>query len=126
MKAIGYLLRLRRSQCCAFGIDAATVPRNRHDFRMLLEPFREALGGSIGKKVHDTMQVQIDQNCSVVLAFAPGPIIHAQVANGKDRGLLLGLSLEQTEKIVQANDELFLIELEPGKAPRVWKRFTPD
>jgi len=40
--------------------------------------------------------------------------------------VLLGLSLEQTEKIVQANDELFLIELEPGKAPRVWKRFTPD
>jgi probable phosphoglycerate mutase len=40
--------------------------------------------------------------------------------------VLLGLSLEQTEKIVQANDELFLIELEPGKAPRVWKRFTPQ
>jgi probable phosphoglycerate mutase len=40
--------------------------------------------------------------------------------------VLLGLSLEQARKIVQANDELFLIELERGKAPRVWKRFTPD
>ena len=40
--------------------------------------------------------------------------------------VLLGLSLEQTEKIVQPNDEVFLIELEPGKSPRVWKRFTPD
>jgi probable phosphoglycerate mutase len=40
--------------------------------------------------------------------------------------VLLGLSLEQTAKIVQANDELFLIELEPGKAPRVWKKFTPE
>jgi broad specificity phosphatase PhoE len=40
--------------------------------------------------------------------------------------VLLGLSLDQTAKIVQANDELFLLELEPGKAPRVWKRFTPE
>jgi len=105
VKAIGYLLRLRRSQCCAFGIDAATVPRNRHDFRMLLEPCGEALGGSIGKKVHDTMQVQIDQNCSVVLAFAPGPIIHAQVANGKDRGLLLGLLLDTAQNGIIADSD---------------------
>jgi hypothetical protein len=91
VKAIGYLLRLRRSQRRAFGIDAATISRNCHDFRMLLEPFGEALGGSIGKKIHDAVQVQIDQNRSVVLAFAPSPIIDAQVANGKDRGLLLGL-----------------------------------
>ena len=40
--------------------------------------------------------------------------------------VVLGLSMEQTQKIVQGNDELFLIELEPGKAPRVWKRFTPQ
>ena len=40
--------------------------------------------------------------------------------------VLLGLSMEQTQRIVQANDELFLIELEPGKPTRVWKRFTPD
>jgi probable phosphoglycerate mutase len=40
--------------------------------------------------------------------------------------VVLGLSMEQTQKIVQGNDELFLIELEPGKATRVWKRFTPD
>jgi broad specificity phosphatase PhoE len=39
---------------------------------------------------------------------------------------LLGLSMEQTRTFVQANGELLLIELEPGKAPRVWKRFTPE
>ena len=40
--------------------------------------------------------------------------------------VLLGLSMEQTQKIVQGNDEMFLVELEAGKAPRAWKRFTPD
>jgi hypothetical protein len=60
VKAIGYLLRLRRAERRAFGIDATTIPRDRHDSGMLLEPFGEAFGGSIGKKVHDAVQVQID------------------------------------------------------------------
>ena len=83
MEPIGYLLRLRRSQCCAFGIQTATITRDRDDFGMLSEPCGEALGGPVRKKVHDAVQVQINQNGSIVLAFAPGPIVDAEVVNGK-------------------------------------------
>ena len=34
---------------------------------------------------------------------------------------LLGLSMEQALAIEQNNDELYLIELDPGQAPRLWK-----
>jgi len=34
---------------------------------------------------------------------------------------LLGLTAEQARTIRQANDELYLIELTPGRAPRLWK-----
>jgi hypothetical protein len=54
---------------------------------MSLEPFRKALGGSVRQKLHHLMQVQIDQNRSVILAFAPGSVIDIQVTNG-NTGLL--------------------------------------
>jgi hypothetical protein len=76
-----YLLRLRWSERRALGIKTATVARDRPDFGMLLEPFREALGGPVRKEIDDAAQVQIDQNGSVVLAFTPSPIVDAQVAN---------------------------------------------
>ena len=82
MEAIGYLLRLRCPEHRPFGIKTATISRDRHDFGMVPEPFGEALGGSIREEVHDAVQVQIDQNRSIVLTFAPSPIIDTQVANG--------------------------------------------
>jgi hypothetical protein len=46
---------------------------------MLLQPFGETLGGPVWEKVHDAVQVQVDQNGSIILAFAPSPIIDAEV-----------------------------------------------
>jgi len=83
MKAIRDLLRLGCSQCRAFGVQATPIPRYRYDFRMLFQPLAEALRSPIGKKVHHAVQVQIHQNGSIILALAPCPIIHAQVANGE-------------------------------------------
>jgi broad specificity phosphatase PhoE len=37
---------------------------------------------------------------------------------------LLDLPADQAEKIQQANDELYLIELAPGRPPRLWKNVT--
>jgi hypothetical protein len=81
MEPIAYLLRLRGSERRALGIETATVARDCDDFGMLLEPFREALGGPVRKEIDDAAQVQIDQNGSLVLAFTPSPIVDAQVAN---------------------------------------------
>jgi 2,3-bisphosphoglycerate-dependent phosphoglycerate mutase len=39
---------------------------------------------------------------------------------------LLNLSAEQSQKIDQANDELYLIEVVNRKAKRLWKYMTPD
>ena len=79
MEPIRHLLRLWCSQRCTFRIQTATIPRDRFDFRMLLQPFGEALGGPVWEKVHDAVQVQVDQNGSILLAFAPGPIVDAEV-----------------------------------------------
>lgn len=38
---------------------------------------------------------------------------------------LLGLTAEQAVSIEQANDELYLIELDPGQSPRLWKLIDP-
>jgi 2,3-bisphosphoglycerate-dependent phosphoglycerate mutase len=38
--------------------------------------------------------------------------------------ILLGLSLDDTRSITQANDELYLIELDGTGAPRLWKLVT--
>ena len=37
---------------------------------------------------------------------------------------LLGLSLEQANAIQQANDELYVIEVDAAAAPRLWKLIT--
>jgi hypothetical protein len=37
---------------------------------------------------------------------------------------LFGLTLQQATSIRQANDELYLIELEAGNPPRLWKLIT--
>jgi 2,3-bisphosphoglycerate-dependent phosphoglycerate mutase len=37
---------------------------------------------------------------------------------------LLGLTMQQATSIRQANDELYLIELDAGNPPRLWKRIT--
>jgi hypothetical protein len=46
---------------------------------MPLQPFGEALGGPVWEKVHDAVQIQVDQNGSILLAFAPSPIVDAEV-----------------------------------------------
>jgi broad specificity phosphatase PhoE len=37
---------------------------------------------------------------------------------------LLSLTVEQIQSITQDNDELYLIEIEPGKTPHLWKMIT--
>jgi len=64
----------------AFGIEATTIPGNGRDFGMALEPGREAFSGTIRQKLDYAVEVQINQNRSVVLAFTPGPIVDSQVA----------------------------------------------
>jgi broad specificity phosphatase PhoE len=39
---------------------------------------------------------------------------------------LLGLSAEEAGEIAQSNSELYLIELSPGRDPRLWKLIPPE
>jgi broad specificity phosphatase PhoE len=39
-------------------------------------------------------------------------------------GVVFGLTIEQMRSIDQANDELYLIELEIGSSPHLWKLIT--
>ena len=85
MEPIGYLLGLRRSQRCAFGIQTTSITRDRDNFGVLSEPCREALGRPVRNEIDDASEVEINLNSSKVLAFAPSPIVDAQVMNGKRR-----------------------------------------
>jgi len=38
--------------------------------------------------------------------------------------VILGLTVEQMQSFDQANDELYLIEIQPGNSPRLWKLIT--
>jgi broad specificity phosphatase PhoE len=38
--------------------------------------------------------------------------------------MLFNLTIDQTRSIMQANDELYLIELQAGTTPRLWKLIT--
>src|SRR4051794_27315105 len=89
MKAIGYLLRLRCSERRSFGIKAATISRNRHDFGMVFEPFREAVSGPVRKEIDNVAEVHIDQNRSILLAFAPSPRRRTKKHSTQHTGSLL-------------------------------------
>jgi probable phosphoglycerate mutase len=51
-------------------------------------------------------------------------IVGHAVTNQMILRALFGLTLEQATSIRQANDELYLIELEAGNPPRLWKLIT--
>jgi hypothetical protein len=90
VKTIGDLLRLWCPEGRTFGIDAATIPRDRHDFRVLPEPFGEAVCISIRKKINNAVRVQVDKNRSILLAFSPSPIVDTQVVNREHGKVLIG------------------------------------
>src|SRR5262245_30009793 len=48
-------------------------------------------------------------------------IVAHRITNQMLLRALLNLTPEQTVKIVQDNDEVFLVELDPGAKPRLWK-----
>jgi hypothetical protein len=62
MEAVGDVLRLRSRERRPFGIQAATVPRDSHNFRVVLEPGGETLGGSIREQVYHSMSVKVYQD----------------------------------------------------------------
>jgi broad specificity phosphatase PhoE len=48
-------------------------------------------------------------------------IVGHRITNQMILNALLGLSPEQTVKVQQANDEVYLVEIDPGAQPRLWK-----
>ncbi|HEU5259714.1 MAG TPA: histidine phosphatase family protein [Vicinamibacterales bacterium] len=48
-------------------------------------------------------------------------IVAHRITNQMLLRALLGLTPEQTVKIVQDNDEVYLVEIDPGAKPRLWK-----
>jgi broad specificity phosphatase PhoE len=48
-------------------------------------------------------------------------IVSHRITNQMLLRALLDLTAEQTVKIVQDNDEVYLVELDPGTKPRLWK-----
>jgi len=78
MKAVGDLLGGRRTQLRTLRIYAAAVPADHANPGLLLEPRLEALGQAGWQEVRYAMLLQIHQNRSVGLSFAPSPIIDTE------------------------------------------------
>lgn len=81
MEPIRDLLRLRRAQGGSLRIQPAAIAGDCGDFRVSLEPLRKAFGSPVRQQVQNAVQIQVDENRSILLPFAPRPIIYAEVAH---------------------------------------------
>jgi len=77
-------------------------------------------GSQFFARVRDAVQTIRQQHASGTLL-----IVGHGGTNQMILRALLDLTPEQADTIRQANDELYLIEIDPGSTPRLWKRITP-
>jgi hypothetical protein len=97
VEAISDLPRLRCTLACRVGVEAGAIAVDDLQFRMLPEPGRRARRGAIRKQPNHLMLFEIDNDGSIVEAFAPSPLIGTGDA---DRGMFRldpGSSLEAPE-----------------------------
>ena len=96
---------------------AAEFTRRSHDPEDTLD------GGESGTqffaRVRDAVQTIRGQHASGTIL-----IVGHGGTNQMILRALFDLTPEQTASIHQANDELYLIEIDPGGTPRLWKRIT--
>ena len=87
------------------------VPDDSLDGGESLLAFRDRVRGALDviRKAHDSGSILI--------------VAHSYT-NRMILGVLFGLSTEQMRMFEQANDELYLIELQSGSPPRLWKLIT--
>ena len=71
------------------------------------------------ERVHSTFGAIRSQHSSGVIL-----IVGHSLTNQMILRVLFGLTLQQATSIRQANDELYLIELDVGNPPRLWKMIT--
>jgi hypothetical protein len=84
VEAISDLPRLRCTLACRVGVEAGAIAVDDLQFRMLPEPGRRARRGAIRKQPNHLVLFEIDNDGSIVEAFAPSPLIDTGDA---DRGM---------------------------------------
>jgi hypothetical protein len=67
------------------GIGAGAIPTDNFYTLVSLQPFLQRARLSIGQKINRLVTLQIYQNGSVALAFAPRPVIHPDDSNRRTR-----------------------------------------
>jgi hypothetical protein len=92
MKPIRDLLCLWRALPCSLRIKSAPVSADDLNFRVLLEPRRRFLYGTLWQHVDDFPALQIDDDRSIAISPAPAPIIDANHS--------YGLSIADASRIV--------------------------
>jgi hypothetical protein len=85
--SIGNLNSIWRTLAHAVRIRACAVACDYLDTWMLAEPSSERLRLPVRQEFHDPVTLQIDQNGTVTVAAAPGPVIHRKHAGRRRRGL---------------------------------------
>src|SRR5690348_9700285 len=80
MPAIGNLKRLWGSTGGPIGKGGAAITADQFHGRMSLKPDRKGLGGRIGQQIDRKPMLQIDQDRSIALAFAPRPLVYSHNA----------------------------------------------
>jgi hypothetical protein len=85
MVAVSDLSSLRRSLPDALCVKPAAVTADDFDFRMLLDLIRSLIEGAGFQHVCNDPTFKIDNDRSVIEAFAPAPIIYRDDAQGSAR-----------------------------------------
>src|SRR3954453_17991917 len=100
MPAIGNLERIRGTFCRPIGITARTVTAHNADGGILLEPGCERVGGPIRQHINRLMPFKIDDQRSIVVAFAKGEVVDPNALRAG--WCLVGSSPHEAEERVAA------------------------
>ena len=77
MKTVGDLPRLRRSPAGPLGIEAAAIPADDLDFRMLAQPTSGRLRRTVRQNVDNLAPLQINHDCAIAAPLSPAPVVDA-------------------------------------------------
>jgi hypothetical protein len=102
MKAVSDLPRLRRPPAGSLSIEAAAIPADDLDFRMLAQPTGGRLRRALRQHVDNLAPLQIDHDRSIAGPLSPTPIVDADNLHCRARAAIGRVALEVSQNGIVA------------------------
>ena len=102
MKTVGDLPRLRRSPAGPLGIEAAAIPADDLDFRMLAQPTSGRLRRTVRQNVDNLAPLQINHDCAIAAPLSPAPVVDADNPHCRALAAIGRVALEVSQNCIVA------------------------